>query len=482
MTRRRFRVFIAPTAALAITLMAVPQALAQPVNDDFANAAVITSLPFSDSVEISAATTEPGEPSSCGPTNQTIWYSFTPSSDVAVRADTSGSDFTPNELGLYQQVGSGFSLALIGCVFDGNPIQVLIEAGNTYYFQVGSFTGGASGNLRLNVQAPPPPPNDNFADATTFTNVPFSDSFDMAGATNELGEPTPSCSGPAQGTVWYAFTPTASGSYFGGINTTNWIAQVAVYTGSSLGTLSEVHCALGNPLVFLATAGTTYYIQIGNHAGLGGPAQFTFDLAPPPIAQFGFAPTDPSVFDSITFFDNSFDPVGAGFTSRDWDFGDGETATDPFCCVTHRYAADGDYTVELTVTTTDGRTASTSQVVSVRTHDVAIAKFFTPTAASAGQTRTITVGVTNHRYPEVVEVQLFKSIPGVGGFELLNALTQPVSVLPGNRITTFAFSYTFTIDDAAVGKVTFKAIATIINARDALPGDNERIAAPTKVV
>ena len=65
---------------------------------------------------------------------------------------------------------------------------------------------------------------------------------------------------------------------------------------------------------------------------------------------------------------------------------------------------------------------------------------------------------------------------------LAGALTQHVSVRPGNRTTMFDFSYTFTSADATLGEITFKAVATILNARDALPGDNEAIAPPTKVM
>jgi hypothetical protein len=73
----------------------------------------------------------------------------------------------------------------------------------------------------------------------------------------------------------------------------------------------------------------------------------------------------------------------------------------------------------LTVTRYDGRQASTSQTMSVRTHDVAIAKFAAPPEAKAGHTRSI--------------------------------------------------------------KVTFKAVAYIVDTRDTLPGDNEAIAPPTKL-
>jgi hypothetical protein len=83
------------------------------------------------------------------------------------------------------------------------------------------------------------------------------------------------------------------------------------------------------------------------------------------------------------------------------------------------------------------------------------------------------------RYAETVEVQLFRSVPG--GFQQFGSLTQSVPMNPKNGTTDFAFSYTFTADDATIGKVTFRAVAVISGARDALPADNEAIAPPTKV-
>jgi hypothetical protein len=138
--------------------------------------------------------------------------------------------------------------------------------------------------------------------------------------------------------------------------------------------------------------------------------------------------------------------------------------------------------VELTATTFDGRSASASQVVHVKTHDVAIMKFLVPQVAGVGQTRMISAGISDSRYPETVQVQLFKSVPGsFNNFQLVGTLTQSVPVLPGNRTTPFDFSYTFTSDDAAAGKVTFEAVATIVGARDAQPADNTVIALPTRV-
>ena len=85
----------------------------------------------------------------------------------------------------------------------------------------------------------------------------------------------------------------------------------------------------------------------------------------------------------------------------------------------------------------------------------------------------------NHRYPDRVEVQLYKSV--LGGYEQIGVTTQLIPVRRGNRSTAVSISYTFTDSDAAIGKVTFKAVVNLLEARDALPADNEAISPPTKV-
>jgi hypothetical protein len=139
----------------------------------------------------------------------------------------------------------------------------------------------------------------------------------------------------------------------------------------------------------------------------------------------------------------------------------------------HHFTADGDYVVTLTVTTADGRSGSGSTTVHVRTHDVAVSGFKVPQSASAGQTKQITVSIKNTRYPETVQVELSKSVPGpFFGFQTIGTLTQLVLPKGGNKSTDFSFSYTFTPDDAVIGKVTLRASAQLTTASDALPGDN----------
>lgn len=323
--------------------------------------------------------------------------------------------------------------------------------------------------------------NDEFANASVISALPFSEVVDLSSASTEAGEPAPSCAIPYGGTSntrWYAFTPTQTQSISGRIGNAPIYTVVGAYRGNSLTGLTELGCGVfGGTATFRAEAGTTYYFLIGGLFGQGTPVEFRLEVTPPPVASFYSIPGDPSTFDVIQFFDNSFDPGGLGISTRDWQFGDGATGAD--CCPTHRYASDGSYTTQLTVTTPDGRSASTSQTVLVRTHDVAITRFSTPNAASSGQTRRIVVSVNSKRYDETVEVQLFRSVPG--GFQQFASLTQFVPMNPKNGTTPFSFSYIFTGDDAHVGKVTFRAVASVLGARDALPADNEAIAPPIKI-
>jgi hypothetical protein len=323
-----------------------------------------------------------------------------------------------------------------------------------------------------------PPLNDNFADAEAITSLPFSATVDTTEATTE-GEIQYCWYMP--NTVWYSFTP--SQNMAGLVDTIGSAvpAMLNVYrsTGSGINDLQFLGCVSGSQTFFFE-AGQTYYIQAGSTYGGTGNIQINLQkFTPPPIQpNFSYYPSDPNPYDVIQFCDNSYDPVGFGFTSFTWDFGDGATST--VNCEQHQYAKDGDYTVQHSATTLDGRSGSSSQVVHVRTHDVAITKISAPQSANSGQTRAITVYVSNKSYAETVVITLFKSV--VGGYEQVGSYSQYVPARSANRTIAFTFNYTFSNSDASIGKVSFRADANILNARDAFPVDNELISSPpTKV-
>ena len=200
------------------------------------------------------------------------------------------------------------------------------------------------------------------------------------------------------------------------------------------------------------------------------------------VAQFGWNPRIPSVFDTVDFFSQVYDPVGLGAQSETWDFGDGATATGGCCVAGHRYAADGTYHVTLTIVTPDGRTDEATQDLVVKTHDVAITDVSVPDSIRVGSTKTVTVGISNSRYPEPVRVSFFKSVGGSGGnnWRLVGELTQYVPVKKGRRTVDFSFNYTATADDAVLGKITFMASAATLDGPDAIPADNSYTSLPVK--
>jgi PKD repeat protein len=376
------------------------------------------------------------------------------------------------------------ALSLIACNDDAIGLQSRITfpatGGTTYYFMVAFCCGSGQnggGSLTFNVTQLVAPGNDAFANAAAVTALPFSDTADLSRATTQAGEPSPACTA-LQNTVWYSFTPTTTQSLTARME--QFGAGIGVYTGTSLTNLTRVSCGFaGQSLVLRAAANTTYYFQVGGWCCDGfGPATFHLEVAPNPVASFFFSPGDPSVFDTVQFNDTSFDPAGGAISSQAWRFGDGATASG--CCPTHQYARDGDYSVELTVTTADGRTASTSQVVQARTHDVAIVGIAVPKSAHVGQTISVNVDVANRRYPERAQVDLLKSVPE--GFQQVGSLTLSVPVRPpGGTSTRFAFSYTVAQADGTTGKVTFRAVATLLDHRDALPADNELSSTPVRI-
>ena len=132
---------------------------APPTNDDFADAIAVTEpLPYTDTQDTSEATFESGEPTladlGCGFIGATVWYSFAPSVDTIVAADTVGSDFD-TILAVWQGADLG-SLTLLGCADDTrggvqSTVPFLAEAGVEYHIQVGGFVA-QGGDLSFRVR------------------------------------------------------------------------------------------------------------------------------------------------------------------------------------------------------------------------------------------------------------------------------------------------------------------------------------------
>jgi hypothetical protein len=464
-SKLRPRVLAVAALAVGALLAPGPATALPPSNDNFADATVIPSLPFSETVGIIEATTEPGEPLTWYGQSRTVWWSFTPAADTLLRVRPRGCCAF---LAVFRGDAGGFA-GLTGISYsESGPLGTTysLVGGTPYYFQSGdNYPYGWETATTLPLEEVLPPPNDDFADAKTVSEVPYSDAPDMTAATVEVGEPT-TCGANVQRSAWYAFTPTTSGTY-GGFAVDN----VNVYRGSALHGLTAVACSEWPGLYFHADAGTTYYVQVFG-------AGVRIESVPPPDPGWDFAPGDPSRLDTITFR-HGFGYWYPTITSYAWNFGDGTTTTSSENAVDHRFATDGDYTVSLTVTQRGGDTASQTHVVRVRTHDVGIRWSSVTARGRLGRSTPIQVGVGNTRYAETVRVDFYKLTPG--GSVFLGSVTKPVPVMNTKKTVAFFYDYAFTNDDLVVGKVSFQAVATIEGARDAFGGDNTVTTSPTSV-
>src|SRR5262245_51716965 len=138
---------------LRLTLSEVPP----PANDSFANAQAISAVPFTATVDVSAAKTEAGEPTACGFAPSTVWYVFTPATTRSVSLSISATNSSGSGLVAAYRGTSLNDLSLLGCrgLFSSS-LTFRAEAGSSYWIQAGA-AGATAIALRVDlVEAPPP--------------------------------------------------------------------------------------------------------------------------------------------------------------------------------------------------------------------------------------------------------------------------------------------------------------------------------------
>ncbi len=345
---------------------------------------------------------------------------------------------------------------------------------------IGLFTSSGQWSTPTASGATVPPAqavNDNYADATEITLLPTNQQVDIRLATLESGEPAPSCGyGSLDNTVWYRFTPADDQTITVSAQSNDyWSGVLGVYVGGSLTTLSQIDCrefdrwSSDYGVSFKATTATTYYIQLGGLSGGKGVVSFSFSEAESPsVNGLNISPYQSSIYNQVEFSGYGSDPVGIyGFSYR-WLI-DGQEYFEQHPTV--NFEKDGEYSALLEMTTADGRSDQMEKTFTVETHDVILNRFRGPSVGQLGLTASIRVGIHNENYPDEVTVKLYRSVPG--GFREVGHLTQFVDVSEMNKATTdFHFSYTFTEQDEAIGRVTFKAEAFLTENPEALPADN----------
>ena len=275
--------------SVALVLAGTALLRAAPVNDNFANALVISGTTNTVTGTNTLATEEAGEPDHGGAiTSKSVWWRWTSPVNSAVVLDclSTGPSFSP-AIGVY--TGSAVSalspIAGASGFFLGSPsarVGFAARSGITYRIAVDSISS-AAGVFNLTLRTVPPPTNDNFGAAASISGSNIVAQGTIYGGTPQTGEPGHSGD---MASVWYRWTAPRAGRV-----RLSCEERVTAYSGTLLANLAEVSRRtpdLGFVAVFEAAAQASYYIAVS-----GSPAQespFSLRLVyGPPNDDFGAA-------------------------------------------------------------------------------------------------------------------------------------------------------------------------------------------------
>lgn len=276
----------------------------RPANDDLADARVLTGASGTVDGTTRHATYQPGESplldecaGDCGyftgDHGSGVWFRWTPPSDGTWRLDNAAR----GEWAWIQVYRGGPSIHRLRLVKEGigypgaypsTLLDVPLQGGTTYWIRYSSYSYFGPFALHWlpasEATTPPPPANDDFADARDLGSSPSgSVSATNQWATLEAGEPQAPSWSDVRSTVWFRWTAPATG--LATVGTPDHYTDTTIWTGSDLSGLSQVPATYwGEPTrrpTFQAQAGTTYWVQMGGPYSHGGPFEVTWDITAP---------------------------------------------------------------------------------------------------------------------------------------------------------------------------------------------------------
>jgi uncharacterized repeat protein (TIGR03803 family) len=270
--------FLTGTLWLQLGSFTFEVAAAAPPNDRFSNAQVISASSGTTTGTTVGASKQPGEPDHAdNPGGNSIWFRWTAPASGLFLFDTFGSSFD-TLLAVY--IGTSVDALTVVTNNDDYGFDLTSEvgfratAGITYQLAVDGYDG-TNGSVILHwAPEPPPPANDNFANATPITGASGSTNGNNSGATLEPGEPVHADVSGGR-SVWFRWTAPATGNF--SFNTVGSLVDtlLAVYTGGNVNALTLVAANDDFPgadfrssVSFRATNGITYFVAIdGSYSG-----------------------------------------------------------------------------------------------------------------------------------------------------------------------------------------------------------------------
>jgi hypothetical protein len=275
---------------------------APPLNDNFANRIALTAG-VTAVADTTNATIEPGEPNEFSSNkHNTVWYTWTASSDAVVAIDNIGTVMSSPFVVVY--MGNSIDKLAVVAIDSGDVrLSFPAKAGTIFQIAVGNLSAVfPGGNSRLTLNTLPfgysgvlfgpetpisaVPTNDNFANRSEISGATLTAIAYNRSATIEGGEPNTPIT-DVRKSVWFKWTaPADSRVTIDTTGTSVYEYFFAVYVGDSISTLATVasSSSVTNPTTttFPALAGTTYTIAAGSYGSFSVPGTLVLTLTSAP--------------------------------------------------------------------------------------------------------------------------------------------------------------------------------------------------------
>lgn len=273
----------------------VLECLAQPANDDCANAQLLAvgqtcSLQSFDSEDCTAENPQPAPGPGCGFFQGTdVWFKAVMPNSGALRIERDNGTLNA-QFAIYS--GTCGNMEVVSCaqLDDERTIHRVELAGQEVYIRVWGYNTTNGGTFELCAWEPQIPVNDVCANATALTvsqSCSLQQYSGLYATTDTIGTaPGPGCGFYQGGDVWFSFEMPLSGEFRIERNNLSGNAQFAVYSGTC-GNMEVVSCAQldgERTIVEPGLAGETLYLRLFGYNTEEG-AEFELCLWDPPVPE-----------------------------------------------------------------------------------------------------------------------------------------------------------------------------------------------------